>query len=690
MKTLTSSPTALTPDDEKLDTFEFPPPSPASSSAVKKARRQTAFYPNMNSSNKLQKPFSRSAAKRESVMALGSIEHLQHYFTKTGLTAKQNALEQNKALVPAIGGPTNRPLRPSLGSVQEFHLPPSPAVPVFSRPPYPTVEKTYEVDPENLKPGVIRDLEAVSESWGLVKGNKPVEDFDVLATLQLTTQLIRTVRNYLVSMPDDSISPDLEKPQFRPGTLQPVPTKRAVSNPSSASQPLSRIRRSALEVLTVLRALEETTRLPLSDDAYDAMSDHLSSQDSRSPEPIITSLEDDEHRHHQAQGHDISFAISVVSIPGRSEAVPVWDDSDDSFDATDDVGDGKRDVWDERLVLGGGWLYRQDIRLADVKNERDVVGKYLDAVDEVLFDGNSAEGMRGWQRAGAERSRVEREGKAKSRRISQAKRRIDASPDPGNRLISTEMLDAMGDMAITEGTESPEHSEAEDSIDDDDLPVWAKRGAFDDVADPLARTYALLAALTPSSLVSLLPSPYTSRSDLLAALSSGQLLCVAYNTGIRRSRKPWGYINKDAVHDIAALELKAEAETDGGEAAEKRKTGWTFRRTDNLRLWAAALKLRYLVPLTSPMPSDNSLSSLPSMGASSDSLAGSPTKSATPTPSGSPAPARTKFVAGTGEVPLIVFDAKAVARRDDGWEAMLETVILCWVRAVVNERRGAR
>ena len=54
-----------------------------------KQRRQVAFYPNLNSSNKPQKPFSRSAAKRESVMTLGSIEHLQHYFTKTGLAASK-------------------------------------------------------------------------------------------------------------------------------------------------------------------------------------------------------------------------------------------------------------------------------------------------------------------------------------------------------------------------------------------------------------------------------------------------------------------------------------------------------------------------------------------------------------------------------------------------------------------------
>lgn len=61
-------------------------PSPTSKRA---SRRQFAYYPNMNSTNKPTKPFSRSAAKRESVMALGSIEHLQHYFTKTGIAAEK-------------------------------------------------------------------------------------------------------------------------------------------------------------------------------------------------------------------------------------------------------------------------------------------------------------------------------------------------------------------------------------------------------------------------------------------------------------------------------------------------------------------------------------------------------------------------------------------------------------------------
>jgi hypothetical protein len=87
------SPLILTPESTGTGILSQDNGSPDSSStsaaAVKKARRQTAFYPNMNPLNKPQKPFSRSAAKRESVMALGSIEHLQYFFTKTGLAAKK-------------------------------------------------------------------------------------------------------------------------------------------------------------------------------------------------------------------------------------------------------------------------------------------------------------------------------------------------------------------------------------------------------------------------------------------------------------------------------------------------------------------------------------------------------------------------------------------------------------------------
>lgn len=77
-----SSTSYLTP--QSTGTQDSSPPSSSN-----KSRPQAAFYPNVNAANKEQKPFSRSAAKRESVMALGSIEHLQHYFTKTGLIVKK-------------------------------------------------------------------------------------------------------------------------------------------------------------------------------------------------------------------------------------------------------------------------------------------------------------------------------------------------------------------------------------------------------------------------------------------------------------------------------------------------------------------------------------------------------------------------------------------------------------------------
>ena len=109
------------------------------------------------------------------------------------------------------------------------------------------------------------------------------------------------------------------------------------------------------------------------------------------------------------------------------------------------------------------------------------------------------------------------------------------------------------------------------------------------------RAQALLVHLLPAELIPLLPQSSITeprhRLDLLTALSSGQLLCVAYNTGVRRSRKPWGYISKDSIHDVAALEA-AERAGDSLEAEHRIITGWTFRRTDNLRLWIAYVSLK--------------------------------------------------------------------------------------------------
>ncbi|TFY68800.1 hypothetical protein EVJ58_g806 [Rhodofomes roseus] len=635
-------------------TFKFPPdaPPPEGSAAEQESartpsRRSVAFYPNMNSANKPQKPFSRSAAKRESVMALGSIEHLQHYFTKSGIAAESNGM------VPAIGGPSTLHLRPFSQQVRDFELPPSPVVPQIIQPSFPPYVKTFETDSESLRPGVIEDLSAVAAGWQLDgdihppgqdpnllgAGGKSGEHLDVLDLLKTTTRAVRSVRNYLVSQPDDSATPMLQT-YFRPQSLPSAPPpRRRVSQPDAASDQVTRVRRGALEVLAALRDLEESARLPLEHDAYDAQSDHGSTS---SPEQSDLSTRATSPDFFDNDG-DTSVSISFIEVGGSRK--PEREKRE------------KRDRWDERLVVGGGWLYRQDMRLADMAREREVVGRA---------------GKRGWTRERERAERKQREG----RRASSVEGLLGghaASRRASRRVVSTGMLDTMRNIVVTEEPEEMETLTEEDAIEDDDLPDWAKRSTF--VDDPLAgRLHALLVALLPANLLPQLPHPPPDRSAVLQVLSSGQLLCVAYNVGVRKSRKPWGFVSRDAIHDIIMLEAQSP---DGGQEGEKNKRGWTFRRTDNLRLWAAALKLRYLLPITSPAKPN----AVKTPGTATPSNAG--------TPIPSPSPSQVKFPYTTNEEPLL-FDAPMVARQEGAWEEMLETAAFKWMDAVVEERRGER
>ena len=90
----------------------------------------------------------------------------------------------------------------------------------------------------------------------------------------------------------------------------------------------------------------------------------------------------------------------------------------------------------------------------------------------------------------------------------------------------------------------------------------------------------------PASFLSHLPVE-PDRDELLNALSSDQLPCVAHNASVRQSRKLWGYINSDSIHDIVALEVALSASGVDGSQAEKGRKGWTFRCTDILHLWGA-------------------------------------------------------------------------------------------------------
>lgn len=481
-----------------------------------------------------------------------------------------------------------------------------------NQPAFPPYVKTYETDAQTLKPSVIEDLVSVERAWRLSTEAEPEHDpsllapsasssrsgpnVDILDLLKTTTHAIRSVRNYQVSLPDEDEVTTVREHQFRPKSLSANMSapRRLVSQPNDPNDPQTLIRRTALEVLTALRTLEESSRVPLSDDAYDAQSDRGSSHgDSQGR---VASPESDEHEH----AHDSSFAFSVVEVKGRHNSVLVWEDDDVDFNQLTE--EEKRERWDER-VLAGGWLYKQDVKWDDVAKEREVVGRYLDYVDRILFGGPKGN-ERGWARemsAIVEREKKDKDGRFKGRRASHSPGRIERKDPGGPRrhsamgLIDTSPSFTFSEepqemQSVREEDEEGEDEEAEDvgsTVSDSDLPDWAKRTTFPNPSSPsypsLARAHALLVSLLPTTLLVSLPRTADDRSEFLQSLTTGQLLCVAYNVGVRRSRKPWGFISKDSIHDILALEEQAIAADGQG----KGRKGWTFRRTDNLRLWAA-------------------------------------------------------------------------------------------------------
>ncbi|KIK24702.1 hypothetical protein PISMIDRAFT_645351 [Pisolithus microcarpus 441] len=661
------------------------------------SRRQVAFYPNSNSSNKPVKPFSRSAAKRQSVMALGSIEHLQHYFTKTGLAAKTTPSNKLQGqFVPAIGGLSLKTDAPSSSDItQDFELPPSPVVPESRPQAFPPFVKTYETDPDAFLPGVIDDLVATTRVWALgpcdtLPASPPHSPIDVLDVLKTTTRAIRSVRNYVIALPDESAG--TIRSQYRNKIAAGDPVKRNKPRQSTQPDPLSMIRKSALEVLAALRALEERSRVPLTDEAYDAQSDHGSSQ-GQNPHSRVASPSGASDDEVDSQSFDPDVSISFIRVQGRYDSIPVWEDEFEQKTHPSDEEQEKRERWDDKLVLGGGWLYKQDVRLERLEKERGIVQRYVDLVDDVLFDGQK-DGKCGWERARERAAKRDREGRGKSRRVSAGDinsfRFPCERPTPARRVVSTGILGSFQAMTLSEEPGEMETLSEEESTDEDDLPEWARSSSFAD--DAIGRANALLQALLPEDLRSVLPFP-SERSALLRALSSGQLLCVAYNMGVRRSRKPWGFISVDSIHDIISLEQSAEGVDDKG------TTGWTFRRTDNLRLWAgqvlfllsvtldlqscSALKLRYLLPLIIPSapgrPDHMTPTSSPARNASP--ARGIPSCPSTPT---------TQRIRFSTNEPPIHFDPRLVAHREEGWESMLEVTLLRWVTAVVDERRGER
>ncbi|KAF8476376.1 hypothetical protein DFH94DRAFT_804475 [Russula ochroleuca] len=217
---------------------------------------------------------------------------------------------------------------------------------------------------------------------------------------------------------------------------------------------------------------------------------------------------------------DASFSVSVMRAGDRRESILFWDEVEDDFNIDEES--------------------ERDLKIDELEKQQGVVAQYLDTVDEVLFGGGKGD-VRGWA---SEQERLAH--REKGRRPGVPTPDSDFSASPAEAL-----------------------EEEHDDIDGDDTSSWKY--------DYLPRWAQHSASRKASSVgpMHCFPSHLPNSPDrtFLNALSSGQLLCVAYNIGVRQSRKPWGYINDDSIHDIVALEdvLSASA-VDGSQAEKGRKS----------------------------------------------------------------------------------------------------------------------
>lgn len=186
-----------------------PPSSPeaseASSSGAPVTKRVPRVYPFASdpSSSKPQQQFSRSARKRDSVLALSSIDHLSHHFTKLSAVG-----EQDSGSDAEVKGARRGPLKLSINGRDgggssgkaRVDLPPTPARPTQSslRSPFP-LPSGVKLEPDWTT--TIGDLKSVERVLGLGAGVKTAaEPIDVLDVIKTTTASLRSVRDLRSSL----------------------------------------------------------------------------------------------------------------------------------------------------------------------------------------------------------------------------------------------------------------------------------------------------------------------------------------------------------------------------------------------------------------------------------------------------------------------------------------------------------
>ncbi|KAI9608016.1 hypothetical protein H4Q26_005469 [Puccinia striiformis f. sp. tritici PST-130] len=678
-------------------------------------RPRMAYYTPMN-----PRQFSSSAAKRDSVMALGSIAHLQHYFVRNGLATKnRNATHRNGIL--ALPGADQ------LAEEDEQNLPPEPAPPPPkpSQPQFPAGRALPNLsDLESARQEVMAQLDqelhlpsssppslSAAGSGNLQLSIPHSTDLEnegfIINLISLTTHAVRSVQKFIITIPDpdifsstniSSLGGDLQRrmshlelstaarPKIsRPGLFLGSASSRT-SSPSRPDSPQLNANRRTSSTFDPFAIFKKRA----------VFGPVLSTQSPSTLSSPTNNHNNHHHHHHKDDPLTIlrKMSLEVLTclkniehkfrIPGS--ATPM----EEEFGAAK-LGQINEDEEEEGegetvLVLPSmGWEYRQDISLDHLRNEALIVKDWLECVDGIL------EGLK----------------------------IITAGSNRHNRNLPAISLEEEHDHLEEhdEGSEEyqdeyQEHEDDDDDEYDDDeeedneecLPDWARNDRFislnniDDQSPSstkeedlqLARLFNCLISHLPVDLLVHLVPPVGengSKIGFLDSLSDGTLLCIAYNIVLRKSQRPWGFIPVESIHNLAVdqsvctglnnLEIdddKTSSTLGGGAGAGggPNKIGITFRRMENIKVWSAALKLRYLIkgeiPTTKSSPPNSNATTHHQHQQQLD-------------PNSSPSHHHHHHLNHTK------FDPKSIAKKSDDWDHALLYMILKWLESVKNEKR---
>lgn len=694
----------------------------ASDGKTLRKKRSVLFYPSAGLAAKSnQQPFSRSAAKRDSIMALGSIGYLQHLYTKQGIANRNRPLTKG-AMTLAIGRAGEAVISSNAGHINEaspdaatkgqsehvegeyepLQLPPSPEAGSYARPKYLDVAKPLEADTQALRRLLAVDLNRLLHAWGLVEWfatNAAVANInailsddmrptasqeatktsvDLLALINVTTKAIRSVRSYVLAFPRRSQVPTASpnEPSGR-DRFKRQTSFSGVSRPGQAGVPVPTLTNEILHHNISLddRLLREKVSSQLASKALDGQKSDGGGKENqdclgiirRAALIMLSALQEMEERNRTE-----ALGANVGEMGPRSAGFST--DSDGSGSVANSA------------TSGTGYLYRSDLMLSDFAEERKLLQRYLETVDSVMSS-------------------------------------LLVSPHELCRNFSFSDGGARGDRSIAKtvyATPSIRIDAPTDGRPSETMPTWTSPGfgAAERVSGFMIDHCEPLGGSTLR--ISRMRSARNDIQVLLALLSDGYLLCQAFNEAIRRSDRPWGYISMREMHDLEAEEaallhkqsLRAkqaqEAEATNFQTGSKRKSGtsedvssadengntvtaldfaenavnrpgWTFRRTENLRVWATALKLRYQLHTTATRASAIKPATGPSygsLGLGKLALHGRRVASESHAASSS---------SGSSSK-TIDFDPARVARRESGWQQMLITLLLAWIDAVVQEQ----